>query len=68
MRYNLLYQSEPHGTTSVPGIQRSHPYIVGVCRAALRWGNTCRRLLLHFERVQRRPYGIKLMVYTLINV
>jgi len=32
------------------------------------WDDTCRRLLLRFERIQQRPYGMKLLGYTMINL
>ncbi len=32
------------------------------------WEDTCKRLLLRFEHIQQRHYGMKLMVYTLINL
>ena len=32
------------------------------------WEDKCKRLLLRFERIQRRHYGMKLMGYTLINL
>jgi transposase len=32
------------------------------------WEDTFKRLLLRFERIQRRHYGMKLMAYTLINL
>ena len=32
------------------------------------WEDTCKRLLLRFERIQQRHFGMKLMAYTLINV
>ena len=32
------------------------------------WEDKFKRLLLRFERIQRRPYGMKLMAYTMINV
>jgi Transposase DDE domain len=32
------------------------------------WEDTFKRLLLRFERLQQRHYGIKLMAYTLINL
>jgi hypothetical protein len=32
------------------------------------WEDTCKRLLLRFERIQQRHYGMKLMAYTLINL
>ena len=32
------------------------------------WEDTCKRLLLRFERIQQRPYGMKLMAYTLVNL
>ena len=32
------------------------------------WEDTFKRLLLRFERIQQRHYGMKLMAYTLINL
>jgi IS5 family transposase len=32
------------------------------------WEDKFKRLLLRFERLQQRHYGMKLMVYTLINL
>src|SRR4029077_3902012 len=32
------------------------------------WEDKCKRLLLRFEHIQQRHYGMKLMAYTLINV
>jgi hypothetical protein len=32
------------------------------------WEDKFKRLLLRFERIQQRPYGMKLMAYTLINL
>ena len=32
------------------------------------WEDKFKRLLLRFERIQRRHYGMKLMGYTLINL
>ena len=32
------------------------------------WEDTFKRLLLRFERIQQRPYGMKVMAYTLINL
>src|SRR5262245_142914 len=32
------------------------------------WEDTCKRLLLRFERLQQRHYGMKLMASTLINL
>jgi hypothetical protein len=32
------------------------------------WEDKCKRLLLRFERIQQRHYGMKLMAYTLINM
>ncbi len=34
----------------------------------LAWEDTFKRLLLRFDRIQQRPYGMKLMAYTLINL
>jgi transposase len=32
------------------------------------WEDKCKRLMLRFERIQQRHYGMKLMGYTLINL
>jgi hypothetical protein len=32
------------------------------------WEDKCKRLLLWFERIQQRHYGMKVMAYTLIHV
>jgi hypothetical protein len=32
------------------------------------WEDKCKRLLLRFEYIQQRHYGMKLMAYTLINL
>ncbi len=32
------------------------------------WEDKFKRLLLRFERIQQRHYGMKLMVYTMINL
>ena len=32
------------------------------------WEDKFKRLLLRFERIQRRHFGMKLLAYTLINV
>ena len=32
------------------------------------WEDKFKRLLLRFEHIQQRHYGMKLMAYTLINV
>jgi len=32
------------------------------------WEDKCKRLLLRFERIQHRHYGMKVMAYTLINL
>jgi transposase len=32
------------------------------------WEDKCKRLLLRFERLQQRHYGMKVMAYTLINL
>ena len=34
----------------------------------LAWEDTCKRLLLRFERMQQRHYGMKLLGYTMINL
>jgi hypothetical protein len=35
---------------------------------SLAWEDTFKRLLLRFERIQQRHYGMKLLAYTLINL
>jgi transposase len=32
------------------------------------WEDKCKRVLLRFEHIQQRHYGMKLMAYTLINL
>jgi hypothetical protein len=32
------------------------------------WEDKCKRLLLRFERIQQRHYGMKLLAYVLINL
>jgi transposase len=32
------------------------------------WEDKCKRLLLRFERIQQRHYGMKLLAYTLMNL
>jgi Transposase DDE domain len=32
------------------------------------WEDKCKRLLLRFERIQQRHYGMKLLAYSLINL
>jgi len=32
------------------------------------WEDKCKRLLLRFERIQQRHYGMKVMAYMLINL
>jgi len=34
----------------------------------LAWEDKCKRLLLRFERIQQRHYGMKLLAYTLITL
>ena len=56
--------------------QRGHKRLCNAAIHALRlrvertcaWEDKCKRLLLRFERIQRRHYGMKLMAYTLINL
>src|SRR6266850_5362394 len=50
--------------------------LIGINSHALRmrvertfaWEDKFKRLLLRFERIQQRHYGMKLMAYTLINL
>jgi len=44
-----------------------HTLRVGVKRT-FAWEDKFKRLLLRFERIQQRHYGMKLMAYTLINL
>jgi hypothetical protein len=32
------------------------------------WEDKCKRLLLRFDRIQQRHYGMKLLAYTLMNL
>jgi hypothetical protein len=34
----------------------------------LAWEDKCKRLLLRFERIQQRHYGMELLAYTLMNL
>ena len=38
------------------------------CKLGYAWEDKFKRLLLRFERIQQRHYGMKLMAYTLINL
>jgi transposase len=44
-----------------------HALRLGVERT-FAWEDKFKRLLLRFERIQQRHYGMKLMAYTLINL
>lgn len=44
-----------------------HALRIGVERT-FAWEDKFKRLLLRFERIQQRHYGMKLMAYTLINL
>ena len=58
------------------GIKRGRKRLFNAVIHALRmrvertfaWEDKFKRLLLRFERIQQRHYGMKLMAYTLINL
>jgi hypothetical protein len=58
------------------GTQRGRQRLFNAAMHALRmrgertfaWEDKCQRLFLRFERSQQRHYGMKLLVYTLINL
>ena len=58
------------------GIKRGRKWLFNAVIHALRlqvertfaWEDKFKRLLLRFERIQQRHYGMKLMAYTLINL
>ena len=61
-----------HRTTPTRGRQRffnaaSHALRMRVERSWA-WADKFKRLLLRFERIQQRHYGMKLLAYTLINL
>ena len=55
-------------TRAQAALQRCRPCITPAGRAHLSWEDKFKRLLLRFERIQRRHYGMKLLGYTLINL
>ena len=40
------------------------PHVERICA----WEDKCKRLLLRFEHMQQRHFGMKLMAYTLMNL
>lgn len=55
-----------------PGPKRWFDPVIHKCRLAVErtfaWEDKFRRLLLRFERIQSRHYGLKLLAYALINL
>jgi len=58
-RKSLIFQYTIFGFCLEKAILRQSPFA---------WEDKFKRLLLRFERIQQRHYGMKLMVYTLINL
>jgi transposase len=61
-----------HRKTTKRGRKRLFNAAIHALRAQVErtfaWEDTFKRLLLRFERIQQRHYGMKLMAYTLINL
>jgi hypothetical protein len=59
-------------TTTKRGWKRLFNEAIHALRARVErtfaWEDKFKRLLLRFERIQQRHYGMKLMAYTLINL
>jgi transposase len=66
----------PENPRNRKGIKRGRKRLFNAVIHALRmrvertfaWEDKFKRLLLRFERIQQRHYGMKLMAYTLINL
>jgi transposase len=61
-----------HRQTTKRGWKRLFNEAIHTLRARVErtfaWEDKVKRLLLRFERIQQRHYGMKLMAYTLINL
>jgi hypothetical protein len=54
---------------SCPWLPSSTFYkLLEIERRTFAWEDKFKRLLLRFERIQRRHYGMKLLAYTLVNL
>jgi transposase len=67
-----ITENPRHRKTTKRGRKRLFNAAIHALRAqverTLAWEDTFKRLLLRFERIQQRHYGMKLMAYTLINL
>ena len=67
-----ITENPRHRKTTKRGRKRSFNAAIHTLRAQVErtfaWEDTFKRLLLRFERIQQRHYGMKLMAYTLINL
>ena len=67
-----IKENPRHRKTTKRGRKRLFNAAIHALRAQVErtfaWEDTFKRLLLRFERIQQRHYGMKLMAYTLINL
>ena len=67
-----IKENPRHRKTTKRGRKRLFNAAIHALRAHVErtfaWEDTFKRLLLRFERIQQRHYGMKLMAYTLINL
>jgi transposase len=67
-----ITENPRHRKTTKRGRKRLFNAAIHALRAQVErtfaWEDTFKRLLLRFERIQQRHYGMKLMAYTLINL
>jgi hypothetical protein len=71
-----LLPNIPEHPRNRQGIKRGRKRLFNAAIHALRlrvertvaWADQCKRLLLRFERIPQRHYGMKLIAYTLINL
>jgi len=67
-----LQKSHTHRKTPKRGRKRFFNAAIHALRMRVErtfaWEDKFKRLLIRFERIQQRHYGMKLMAYTLINL
>jgi transposase len=67
-----ITENPRHRKTTKRGRKRLFNTVIHALRAQVErtfaWEDKFKRLLLRFERIQQRHYGMKLMAYTLINL
>jgi hypothetical protein len=67
-----ITENPRHRKTTKRGRKRLFNEAIHMLRARVErtfaWEDKFKRLLLRFERIQQRHYGMKLMAYTLINL